>query len=210
LNTLYLIEGLDCSGKKTVAAEVHRLLCAEGLSSEVVIGPLYRGPLNRLDAFVTHVAFCRTRMLGRALKEIVYFGGPIFDGLLYRPNVNVVLKVSSHFRAWARSELTPRPHLSKAFALTRFMHVRFAGATLLNASFSARVQRHLRDFECGRTQKDLRQRFLDCDDVAFAKWNDRLQALLFKNIPDLLVLDSTTSPPTTLAESIAAHAQHLS
>lgn len=203
----YLVEGLDCSGKKTVAALVAADLRARGLDVDVVIGPLARGPLGWVDGRLANItSLVRRRSVLDRLRRSVYVAGPIVDGayMLTRPGWRAI-KVSSHFRAWARARIQKDTWMSAAFAATAPGHVAFGGATLLSARFNVRLARHADDVRAGRTHKIASTRFLGPDEEQFAHWHRELDALVRAHVPSVLRLDSSDAPPAELATLVASH-----
>ncbi|MFE5737570.1 hypothetical protein [Streptomyces celluloflavus] len=203
----YAVEGLDCSGKKTVTRLVREHLLRYGLESRIVIGPLVGGGLGRLDARLAGITTAvphgsPTDLLRRSL----YVAEPVIDRALHRPGPLPVLKVSTHFRAWARAEREGDRWMSRAYAATAPTHVRFAGATLLHTDFPTRLERHHADVATGRTTKNTQRRFFGPDPGAFTVWHDLLDRLITARVPHVLRLDSTDAEPAELAARIALHA----
>jgi hypothetical protein len=189
----FLIEGLDCSGKKTVAAAVAGYLTAEGVPARTVIGPLVGGALGMLDASLAN----RTRSFrpGSAFarfRRAVYAAEPSIDGVLYRsPPGQVDVKVSSHFRAWARARVDGDLAMTERFERAAHRHVRFGGVALLTTAFDKRIERHRADFAAGLTLKEERVRFFDGDRSYFDEWDRELGELVRRYIPRVTVIDTT-------------------
>ncbi|HUY49628.1 MAG TPA: hypothetical protein VMV92_28585 [Streptosporangiaceae bacterium] len=203
----YAVEGLDCSGKKTVARLVRDQLLRSGIDAAIVIGPLAGGRLRRLDGALANITVPVPR--GSAtdrLRRALYVAEPVIDGLACRGGSAPVLKVSTHFRAWARAEMEDDRWMARAYALTAPAQVRFAGAALLSADFGVRLRRHAADAAAGRTAKVASRRFLGPDPDAFAAWHRTLDALMSARIPCLLRLDTSRAEPDQLAGLIARHA----
>ena len=208
MNGPYLIEGLDCSGKKSVAAEVVKRLRILGVVCDTVIGPFVQGPLGWLDHRLTASAGSSSPLLPilRLVKRLVYAAGPVVDGVAYRAPVGtLVVKVSSHFRAWARAELDRDTIMLAAFTKTRRWHIHFSGGTLLRTQFHIRLARHEQDAASGRVKKSAAYRFLDQTGVAFDEWHTILRRLMREHVPDTLELESSVLSPEAIAERVAGH-----
>ncbi|MFF9349487.1 hypothetical protein [Streptomyces sp. NPDC014734] len=203
----YALEGLDCSGKKTIAALVQKHLREQGLDTRIVIGPLLGGGLGRLDARLANITTAVPRGTPTdLLRRGLYVAEPALDGLLFRPGPVRALKVSTHFRAWARAAVENDWWMARGYRYTRAAHLRYAGATLLHTDFSTRLARHRADVAADRTTKVERRRFFGPDPTAFAAWHATLDRLMSAQVPHLLCLDSTDADPGELAAKIASHA----
>lgn len=205
----YLIEGLDCSGKKTVARRVQEMLADQGIFVDPVIGPLVRGPLGRLDGYLANVINDRvvfpTSVLGR-FRRLSFTVGPVVDGLAYWPGRHQHdVKVSSHYRAWAWAQVEGDDLMDHAFALTSRSHPAYAGATLLNTEFDTRLRRHRDDVENGRTNKNEQLRFFGPNEERFNAWHTALDGLMGRHIPHTQRLDSTEGDVDSIAAQVVQH-----
>jgi hypothetical protein len=201
----YAVEGLDCSGKKTITRLVKDHLRGHGLAAEIVIGPLLGGGLGRLDARLANITSVVRR--GSPLdvaRRSLYAAEPLLDR--HRHPGRPTLKVSTHYRAWARAEIEDDRWMSSMYRITGGMHVRYAGATLLATDFATRLGRHRADVATGHTTKDESRRFFGPSSDAFDAWHTALDRLMTAHVPCLLRLDSSTADPAELAELIARHA----
>lgn len=201
----YAVEGLDCSGKKTLARLVQRRLADAGCEVPMVIGPLIGGGLGRVDARLANItSTVRRGTLTDLARRCVYVAEPVLDGIAYH-RLQPALKVSTHFRAWARAEVEADHRMAAAFAATTRLQVRYVGATLLATDFSTRVERHRADVAAGRTNKVEERRFFGPDPAKFARWHATLDTLMDTHIPSLLRVDTTSAPLDELAEQITTH-----
>lgn len=202
----YLVEGLDCSGKKTVAAEAVRSLAANGITARVIVGPLIGGPLGNLDARLTALRrdVPRESTLGR-LRRATYVLGPIADGILYRKRGSRIVKISSHYRAWARAMIENDSAMVGAYAFLSRMSVRFSGCALLETAFATRLERHRSDVRAGRTTKVEARRFLGPSEQAFGAWHAALQGLIARWVPDYIVINTTAIAPDVVGKAVADH-----
>lgn len=204
----YLIEGLDCSGKKTLARHLASALgerCMRPIS--VVIGPLVRSPLQYLDCRLTYLAGVgRSSRLEKTLKRSVYLLGPLVDGILFcERNGNTTVKVSSHYRAWAKAIIDSDTIMTNFFEAFRSLLVCYGGCAFLTTPFQVRILRHRSDFENGRTTKVENYRFLEYDQSVFEEWDLSLLRLLQENVPDVLVLNTDGVEPEVLTEIVLEH-----
>jgi hypothetical protein len=204
----YLIEGLDCSGKKTVTRRVSEVLADQGVFVNPVIGPLVQGPLGRLDGYLANITrpVSPNSLLGR-FRRLSFAAGPVVDGLFYQLTYRHDVKISSHYRAWAYARVEGDRLVDRAFSSTRRFHPVFAGATLLYAEFDTRLQRHRGDVEGGRTGKREEVRFFGpgLDQDTFEAWHTDLDALMGRHIPQVQRLNSTGGDIDVLAEKVAQH-----
>jgi hypothetical protein len=204
----YLIEGLDCSGKKTAAAMVKDHFDQAGLPPVTCyIGPLVRSPLRMLDASLTHLQ----RKLARGevldvLRRSVYLAGPVVDGLFFRTkNNSLPLKISSHYRAQARAMIEHDQWMLRWFDRTKALSISFGGCTYLTTSFQARIERHRQDVSRGATNKREEIRFLNYAEDAFEEWDRVLWQLLCDNIASIQTISTTNMPLEVVVEQVIRH-----
>ncbi len=201
----YLLEGLDCSGKKTVARRVQQGLRERGTDVDLVIGPLWSGPLRVLDNRLAGITRPVTR--GTAVdrfRRSVYVIESSLDR--FHRTAGRVLKISSHYRAWARAVVENDRPMCQAFAATAGLHVRYAGVTLLDTDFAVRLQRHTEDVRAGRTTKVIERRFFGPDPDRIAQWHTVLSELLTHHIGAVQHLDATHADPGRTADAVIEHA----
>lgn len=192
LKVLYLIEGLDCSGKKTTAKLVESWFKMQGYSVRICIGPLF-APLQRLDDFLVSLSYKKVPKPLLMLRKKFYLYAPILDDMLWRPNrdTDIVLKVSSSYRTWARAVVEEDTTMSGFFEKHRRSLVRYSGATVLETAFDERLRRHREMFASGLTQKNEEKRFFGMDEVLFGRWNGVMTDLMRRDIQNVLVIDTT-------------------
>lgn len=192
LKVLYLIEGLDCSGKKTTAKRVENWFEEQGCSVRICIGPLF-APLQRLDDFLVDLTYRRAPKPLLKLRKKLYLYAPILDAALWRPDkdADIVLKVSSSYRTWARAVVEGDSAMNGFFEKYRRSLVRYSGAVVLEAAFDERLRRHQEMFARGLTQKTEERRFLGRDETLFGRWNDVMIDLMRRDIQNILVIDTT-------------------
>lgn len=178
------------------------------MTPRLVIGPLVEGPLGWLDARLANVTrrVASTSPLG-VFRRLVYVTEPIIDGTRRRhPVGEAVVKVSSHYRAWARALVEDDAVMSDVYRATRRLHVRYVGATLLHTDFGVRLARHRADVDAERTNRNEQRRFAGPSDEVFVGWHAELDRLLTAAVPQVQRLDSSGDAPEILAARVVAHA----
>ena len=177
----YLIEGLDCSGKKTIATKVVEILKAEGYEVDIVIGPTCSKFLQRLDGFLVNLFNIKPGTILDKIRKTTYAYEPFIDGLFACKNKKIIIKVSSHFRAWARAIIE----------------------TLLWTDFDERISRHRNDVLSGRTHKIEEKRFFNHNEKMFEAWHAELKKLLSENIDKNLFINTTNGNIDDISVEIA-------
>ncbi len=204
----YLIEGLDCSGKKTTAALVVKYFQSsrEG-SVKCYIGPLVPTPLQWLDQRLANIRHKVER--GKwidILRRTVYIAGPIVDGVFFRAHKSYsTVKISSHYRAQARASIEHDTRMLRWFEWTSGLSLAFGGCTYLTVPFDVRIDRHRRDAAAGKTMKVESVRFLDYDRRAFEEWDLELQQLLFAKIKYVQTVSTEQLSSEEVAQRVAQH-----
>lgn len=203
LKVLYLIEGLDCSGKKTTAKRVESWFKEQGYSIRICIGPLF-APLQRLDDFLVSLTYRRSPKPLLKLRKKLYLYAPILDAALWRidRDADIVLKVSSSYRTWARAVVEGDTAMSGFFEKHRRSLVRYSGAVVLEAAFDERLRRHRGMFASGLTQKTEGKRFLGRDEALFWRWNSIMIDLMRRDIQNVLVIDTTGADGDLISRQI--------
>jgi thymidylate kinase len=205
-----LIEGLDCSGKKTVGSIVERYFSQPGRHPvRCQIGPLVSSPLRLIDDRLTHTQ----RMLRRGqfldfVRRATYLAGPVIDGVLFRPNADFTsVKISSHYRAQARALTEGDYWMSRWFSRLERISISFGGCAYLTVPFDVRIARHRTDAATGRTAKVEARRFINHDEAAFSNWDRCLFELLARHIPHVLTV-LATGDINEIAQQVIKHIEH--
>lgn len=185
----YVIEGLDCSGKKTIAKIVRERLTRDGIECEIVIGPLYGGFLRKADDWLVGLSYKKAFRPLYAVRKLIYVLEPVLDGCFFRPEQNkMIVKVSAHYRAWARAIVENDKGMIRGFERGKKFHYKYMGVSLITTEFQNRVDRHRSDKEKGKTYKNESQRFFGNNKDLFARWNSELEKLLFANVGSVNVV----------------------
>lgn len=199
----YLIEGLDCSGKKTIATKVEEILKAEGYEVDIVIGPTCSKFLQRLDGFLVNLFNIKPGTILDKIRKTTYAYEPFIDGLFACKNKKIIIKVSSHFRAWARAIIENDVLMIRKFEKHKNHHIQFAGSTLLWTDFDERISRHRNDVLSGRTHKIEEKRFFNHNEKMFEAWHAELKKLLSENIDKNLFINTTNGNIDDISVEIA-------
>lgn len=200
----YLIEGLDCSGKKTIATKVVQLL-ADEIKVRVVIGPLVGGVLGTADRLLTgQTSEKKALWYYRLARRMVYWAGPVADNCIRNwQNEGLVIKISSHYRSWARARIEGDRLLAVGYRASRFLRVRFCAAAFLTTDFDQRIMRHRLDYKTGRTKKIEGARFFSWNQEFFERWDRELESLLTKEVKLVNRFDTTNRSVDEVAGHIA-------
>lgn len=183
----YVIEGLDCSGKKTIAAVVKQKITESGINCEIVIGPLYGGILRRIDDWLVNLSYKKSFRTLYWLRKKIYVVEPILDGLFFRsPRNTVIIKISSHYRSWARAIVENDRKMVKGFENGKKHHYKYMGASLISTDFQNRIDRHRLDKRTGKTNKTEKERFFNNNADLFERWDNELKELLITNVQSVI------------------------
>ena len=151
---LVLLEGLDCSGKKTVARELRKKLVHGGVSVTINSGPLGHGAYKYISSFVSLHA------VPNWLRSLVY----AFDGSGDRRGVcqyrsDVVLQISSPMRGWAYATINKvhwRMCLARAM---RKVLPKYDIVCYTTAPYHVRLDRHKNQVAAGENPDTISRRF---------------------------------------------------
>ena len=210
MKVLYLIEGLDCSGKKTIAKRVERCFKEQGYSVRICIGPLF-APLQRLDDFLVSLTYRRTMKSLLKFRKKLYQYAPILDATLWQPDrdADIVLKVSSSYRTWARAVVESDTTMRVFFETHKRSLIRYSGAVVLDVAFEERLRRHRKMFDSGLTQKTEEKRFFGGNETLFEKWNGVMTDLMRREIQNVLVIDTTGMDEDLISDQIIEEIRKL-
>lgn len=210
LKVLYLIEGLDCSGKKTEAMRVEKWFTTQGYSVRICIGPLF-APFQRLDNFLVSLTYRRAPKTLLYLRKKLYLFAPVLDAVFWRPSrdADIVIKVSSNYRTWARAVVEGDASMNRFYEKHRQSYVKYSGAVVLNAAFDERLRRHREMFDRGLTQKTEEKRFFGRNKVLFDKWNTVMINLMKRDIYNVQTIDTTGKDEEWISVQIIKEIERL-
>ena len=192
LKVLYLIEGLDCSGKKTIANKVENYYRMQGYTVRICIGPLF-ATLKKLDDYLVGFTYKKTPHILLELRKKIYLYTPLLDAALWRPkrDADIVLKVSSSYRTWARAIVDGDTQMNTFFEKFHDKMIDFSGAVVLDTRFEERIKRHREMYDSGKTQKTEERRFFGKNKDLFENWNSTMTDLIQRDMPNALLIDTT-------------------
>ena len=210
LKVVYIIEGLDCSGKKTTAGRVEKWFKDHGYSVRICIGPLF-APLQKIDDFLVSLTYIRTPKLLLKLRKRLYLSAPIMDSVFWRPDrdADIVLKVSSNYRTWARALIEGDTKMSGFFEKHRRSFIKYSGAVVLDAAFDERIRRHREMYARDLTQKTEEKRFFDRNESLFERWNSVMTDLMKRDILNVLTIDTTGKDGESISFQIIKEIEKL-
>lgn len=200
---LYLIEGLDCSGKKAVAAKVQDMLQTDGYVTNIIIGSSGSRIVQKLDKKLVSSYNIKKGSIKDKLRKTVYAIEPVIDGIYYQDNPNTInIKISSHYRAWARAIVEKDQIMVDRFLRFKKKHISYDGVTLLTTDFNTRLSRHRLDVQAGRTNKAEDKRFFHHNKQFFDDWDKEMRNLIEYNISNQLPISTTNIPIDVVAKQV--------
>lgn len=208
----YLIEGLDCSGKKTVAKLVKKRIEKEiNIPVKLVIGAFVKSPIKTLERIVSNpTKLSKKKAITSFLKKIIYTIAPVIDFYFYKPvDTYLTIKISSHLRAKAKSIIDNDILMIELFKKFRKKSVNYYGATFLTTPFETRLLRHQIDVNLGKTNKEEAKRFYNYDKQLFQKWDIVLENLIKQEIKTVIVIKSNETSIEDIADKILKHIKSL-
>jgi glycosyltransferase involved in cell wall biosynthesis len=170
---IVLIEGLDCSGKKTVAKLISRCLYERGVSNIIHIGPFGSVGYNYLSRIVS------MNRVPNFLRTIVYSFEGFGDRSGYkRLNADVIIQVSSPFRSWAYAKIKKQNLRMTIIKLISRFYINYDQVYLLTCPYSVRAVRHLSQSAKNMNSDDVKRRFND--ESAFEMMDLELEKMICK------------------------------
>ncbi len=151
---LVLVEGLDCSGKKTVSRILQQKFLDAGISCRVNKGPLNSRGYRALSRLVSLYPF------PNVIRSLVYSLEGIGEKEWFRYfSTQVVVQISSPYRNWAYAHCN-KSHLRIFISqkIKRFIaHYDFI--FFLTAPYGIRLQRHAAQVSSGENPDHIEKRF---------------------------------------------------
>ena len=201
----YLIEGLDCSGKKAVANIVAKKVGEKGIPARIIIGPVCSKALRAFDNMLVNSYNIRPGSFRAKVRKYTYSFEPVLDGILSRDKSGITIKISSHYRAWARAMMETDTAMIRRFQRHSHRHIQYSGAVLLWTDFDTRVSRHRKDVANGKTNKVEDKRFFNNDRDFFDSWHLELRKLIETYIDSVLFIDTTNEDVESISSKIFEH-----
>lgn len=171
---LILIEGLDCSGKKTLARTILSDLAEKGISCQVNLGPL--GPLwyKKLSSF------CSLHAVPDIFRSFIYTLEPIISySKLDRFSSDVVLQVSSPLRSQSYAETRKKYFRMFISVITNHKIPKYDQIWFLTTSYQTRIARHKNQSAAGENPDKIEDRFFS--EEIFNAMDNKLEFLLNKH-----------------------------
>jgi len=170
---LVLVEGLDCSGKKTTARGIKDELLENGISCHIHMGPLSFNWYNKLSRFVS------LHRVPNILRTLVYS----FEGLGDKQGIkkfhsDVVLQISSPLRSLAYAIVMEQTFRVKLTSLIAKKSIIFDQTYYITANYKDRLERHSSQVAAGENSDQQKKRFFT--ETIFNKMDKNLQSLLLK------------------------------
>lgn len=172
LHRLILFEGLDCSGKKTIAYEVSKQLNRKGIDTVVNIGPLVKNWYYKLSRLC--IRYPNTPDI---FKSLIFAIEPVIDGIFFKPEHLVTIQISAFPRskAWAIS-FNNNLYL-KAINLTSKFYPKITKSYYFFAPYELRIKRHRELKGLKKTFEDENKRFVADNPQLYFKWEKTLNSL---------------------------------
>lgn len=172
LHRLILFEGMDCSGKKTIAYEVAKRLNEQGIDTTVNVGPLVKNWYYNLSRLCI-----RYPNMPDFLKSIIFSVEPLIDGVFYNPEHLVTIQSSSFIRsmAWAMS-FNKKLYLKMINYNSKF-YPKIAKSYYFHAPYQIRIERHRKLSALKETFEDENKRFIANNPQRYFAWEKALEKL---------------------------------
>jgi thymidylate kinase/glycosyltransferase involved in cell wall biosynthesis len=199
---IILIEGLDCSGKKTLARCLHNELTSLGIPSELNLGPL--GPfwykklsqivsLNRLPNFIRTIVYTFEIIIGsrRANKS----------------QSDIVIQVSSVLRAMAYSSISNDRFRCFIFKVFSRRVPKYNISIYLTTDYENRKNRHIIQVASRENSDDIEKRFKTKE--FFEKFEIKLLEIMNDKLCSPMVFNTNNKKPEEITKDILEKVQKL-
>lgn len=167
---LILIEGLDCSGKKSTAKELKKILVEKGYNCRINNGALVKSPISYLSNLFTYHWNSPSQ-----IRSLVYALKYIIDAFFYIPlGKQVILQVTYFYRSKSYNKTLNKRFFYLINILSQPFYVKFHKIIYLDTSFNTRIDRHKQDEKEGNTFQTLKERFLLDTPYLYKKWEKNI------------------------------------
>ena len=151
---LILIEGLDCSGKKTTARLLQSELINNGISCIINIGPLNSKVYRLLSRLVSLHRF------PDFIRSIVYAFDGAGDRKWYRSfNSQIVIHIASPMRNWSYALVNKKYLRILSTYLIRNSIPKYDSVWYLTAPYDIRIERHASQIKHKENPDEINNRF---------------------------------------------------
>lgn len=191
--TLILIEGLDCSGKKTLAYSIQKFY-RDKYKVRVNVGPLLKSPLSEISNKFTY-----NWDLPNSVRSIVYALSYIIDGLFFIPRrKEIILQVSYLPRHIAYNTVDNKKYINIIHAALSPLYVKFNQAVYLHANLETRISRHKNFFTKKVEIQDINSRFMINEEGKYSLWEKETLNLTERLYGSVLIINSTGKTPESI------------
>lgn len=168
---LVLIEGLDCSGKKTTARLLQNKLIEDGISCVINIGPLKSKIYRSMSRLVSLHKF------PNFIRSMVYAFDGVGDRKWYKNfTSDVVIQISSPMRNWAYALVNKQYLRIFIIPFLKNSTPKYDFIWYLTAPYNIRLERHMSQVNHKENPDKLKDRFPG--EVVFSNMESKLKKLL--------------------------------
>jgi thymidylate kinase len=189
-----LIEGLDCSGKKTISRILQKKLLTSGISNQINIGPISNGFYNLISTLT------RTKRFPDIIRSTVYFFEGFGDLLnIKKIKAEVFIQVSSPYRSLAYAVVNKLYIRVLASPILEKFYLNYDFIFFITVPYNVRITRHENQKNMGQNPHSINERFPGKSDF------DRMEKILItklKNVGKLEIFDNTQFSAENIAEHI--------
>lgn len=195
---LVLIEGLDCSGKKTTARLLQSKLIEDGISCVINIGPLKSKIYRSMSRLVSLHRF------PNFIRSIVYAFDGWGDRKWYKSfSSDVVIQISSPMRNWAYALVNKKYLRIFIIFLIKNSLPKYDLIWYLTVPYNTRIERHVSQVKHKENPDKLKDRFPG--ENVFNNMEFKLKKLLNSHNKIEREFDTTTSS----YEEVVSHMNNL-
>jgi thymidylate kinase len=168
---LVLIEGLDCSGKKTTARLLQNKLIEDGVSCVINIGPLK----SKIHRSISHLV--SRHKFPNFIRSVVYAFDGVGDRKWYKNFTSeVVIQISSPMRNWSYALVNKKYLRIFIMFLIKNKIPKYNLIWYLTAPYDIRVKRHAFQAKNKENPDEIKNRFPG--ESIFKKMESKLKTLL--------------------------------
>ncbi|MEK9182040.1 MAG: glycosyltransferase [Patescibacteria group bacterium] len=192
---LILIEGLDCSGKKTIAKSLQGMFIQAGIPCNINMGPLNSKTYRFLSRLVSVYQF------PNFLRSIVYSFEGVGEKYWYKNfQSHVVIQISSPYRNWAYAYANnSRLRVFLIKYVQKYITL-YDQVCYLTAPYEVRLQRHNAQVALGQNRDRAQDRF--ANEEKFMKMEYILKKLLIEGGYIINEFDTSIHNPEDIAKRL--------
>ena len=192
---LILIEGLDCSGKKTIAKSLQGMFIQAGIPCNINMGPLNSKTYRFLSRLVSVYQF------PNFLRSIVYSFEGVGEKYWYKNfQSHVVIQISSPYRNWAYAYANNSRLRVFLIKYIRKYITLYDQVCYLTAPYEVRLQRHNAQIALGQNRDRAQVRFTS--EEKFMKMERILKKLLAEAGYIINEFDTSIHNPEDIAKRL--------